>query len=172
MKKLLKTGLIFPVMILFATVLILPIDMDFDRFNLAKAAEASETNVVAGIQESPERELQQLLLERKMVLSSIVDSMKIFMESGRIGLDAYMDANIALLRAEMDLCQTLNERLEILQKIVQFHKECEAWMARRAADGRATQMDVDKVKVARLGAQIELAREKLKLQSTERPKPK
>jgi hypothetical protein len=167
MTRLIKTGLIFTVMILFAAVLILPIDMDFDRFNLAKAAEASETRVTAGDQESPERELRQLLLERKMVLSNIVDSMKIFMDSGRIGLDAYIDANIALLRAEIDLCQTSNERLEILHKIVQFHRECEAWTARRAADGRATQIDVDKAKAARLEAQIELAREKLKLQSAE-----
>jgi hypothetical protein len=123
MTRLLKNGLIFTVMSLFVAVLILLTDMDFDRFNLAKAAEASETNVVAGAQESPERELRQLMLERKMVLSNIVDSMKIFVDSGRIGLDEYIDANIALLRAEMDLSKTKDERLNILEKIIQFHKK-------------------------------------------------
>jgi hypothetical protein len=164
MSRKLITGLVFLIFTIFAVLILFDSDMNLGRSNVTQAAELSETS------KSPEQfknELQQLLLERKMVLSSIVDSMKIFVDSGRIGLDAYMDANIALLRAEMDLCQRPNERLEILQKIVQFHRECEAWTARRATDGRATQMDVDKAKAARLEAQIELAREKLKLQSTE-----
>jgi hypothetical protein len=93
--------------------------------------------------------------------------MKIFLESGRIGLDEYMRANVALMRADMDLCKTKDERLEILQKIVQLHRECEAWIARRAAEGRATEADVKKAKVGTLEAQIELLREKLKGQSAE-----
>ena len=167
MTRLIKTGLIFPVMILFAVVLILPTNMDFDHFNLAKAAEGSETNTVAGVQESPERELRQLLLERKMVLSSIVDSMKIFVDSGRIGLDEYIDANIALLRAEMDLSKTKDERLNILEKIIQFHKKYEEHVAKMIAVGQSTEIELNKAKVAVLDAQIELVREKLKMQSAE-----
>jgi hypothetical protein len=94
--------------------------------------------------------------------------MKIFFEAGRVGIEEYKEANIALLRAEIDLCTTRNERLEILEKIIQFQKTCEAQVARRAAEGRATQMDVNKAKVAILEAQIELVREKLKEQSPER----
>jgi hypothetical protein len=167
MTRLLKTGLIFPVMILFAAVLIHLTDMDFDRFNFTKAAEASETNAVAGVQESPERELRQLMLERKMVLSNIVDSMKIFVDSGRFGLDEYIDANIALLRAEMDLSKTKDERLNILEKIIQFHKKYEEHVAKMIAIGQSTEIGLNKAKVAVLDAQIELVREKLKLQSTE-----
>ena len=137
-------------------------------FNVAQAAEASETGVAAERREKYESELQEFLTERKRLLNRIVDSMKIFLESGRVGYDEYRDANVALLRAEMDLCKTRDDCLKILVKIIQFHTECEAWMARRAAEGRATEMDVNRAKAATLEAQIELAREKLKGQSPER----
>jgi hypothetical protein len=133
--------------------------------NVAQAAGASEPDAAEG-RDSLENELQQLLTERKRLLSPIVESMKIFFESGRVGLEEYRDANIALLRAEMDLCKTQDDRLKILEKIIQFQTTCEAWVARRAAEGRATQMDVNKAKVARLEAQIELVRESLKGQLT------
>ncbi len=168
MSRTLITGFVFLAVTIFAVLIIPGSGMNPDSFNVVQTAKASETDVAVEGREKYEKELQQLLLERKRLLSNVVDSMKIFFESGRVGLDEYMHANIALLRAEMDLCQTPNERLEILQKIVQFHRECEAWMARRAADGRATQADVKKVKVATLEAQIELVREKLKEQSPER----
>jgi len=162
-----RTRLIFPAVIMSIVLAIFMAGMYAGRFNMAQAANASETGVVAEGPENRKSELQQLLTERKMVLSRIVQSMKLFLESGRAGIDEYRDANIALMRAEMDLCRTRNERLDILQKIVQFHTEYEAQVARRAADGRGTGMDVNKAKVARLEVQIELARENLKDQSPE-----
>lgn len=167
MTRVSRTGLIFLAGIIFAAIVISPAGMNPGHSNVVQAANASETGVVAEGSENRESELQQLLMERKRLLSRIVESMKIFLESGRVGIDEYRNANIALLRAEMDLCKTRNERLDILQKIVQFHITCEAYVARRAAEGRATQINVNKAKVARLEAQIELARENLKGQSPE-----
>jgi len=168
MSRTLITGLVSSAVTIFAVLAISPAGMHPGGFNAAQAAGASEPGVVAERQENYESELQQLLMERKIALSRIVESMKLFLESGRVGFDEYRDANIALLRAEMDLCKTRNERLKILEKIVQFHRTCEAQMARRAAEGRAPEFDVDKAKIARLEAQIELARENLKGQSPER----
>ena len=165
MSRTLLTGLVFSAVTIFAVLAISPAKMHPGGFNVVQAAGASETSVAAEGREKYESELQQLLMERKKILSRIVQTMKIFLESGRVGIDEYRDANIALLRAEMDLCRTRNERLDILQKMVQFHSECEAQATRRAAEGRATEMDVNKAKVARLEAQIELARENLKEQS-------
>ena len=87
---------------------------------------------------------------------------------GRHNIDEYRDANTALMRAEIDLCRSRDERLEILKKIVKFHSDYEAQMARRAADGRATEMDVNKAKVTTLEARIELLRESLEGQPPER----
>jgi hypothetical protein len=167
MSRTLITGFVFTAVTLLAVLIITGIGVKSDGFNIAQTAKASETDITAQAREKYEKELQQLLTERRQLLSNVVDSMKIFLESGRIGLDEYMRANVALLRADMDLCKTKDERLEILQKIVQLHRECEAWIARRAAEGRATEADVKKAKVGTLEAQIELLREKLKGQSAE-----
>lgn len=166
MTRVSRTRLIFSAVIMSVVLAIFMAGMHAGRINVAQAADASETGVVAEGPENSESELQQLLAERKRVLSRIVQSMKLFLESGRAGFDEYRDAKIALMRAEMDLCRTRNERLDILQKIVEFHTECEAQVARRAADGRATEMDVNKAKVVRLEVQIELVRESLKGQPT------
>jgi hypothetical protein len=162
-----RERLVFPTVIISVVLAIFMAGMHAGRFNMARAAEASKTDVSAEGHESPEGELQQLLLERKRLLSRIVESMKFFLESGRVSIDEYRDANIALLRAEMDLCKTRDNRLKILEKIVQFHTEYEAWVERKAANGRTTRIDVEKAKIARLEAQIELARENMKGQSPE-----
>ena len=166
MSRKLITGFVVLIVTIFAVLIISGSGVKSDSFNVVQAAKASETDAAAKGREEYEKELQELLTERKQVLSDVVASMKIFLESGRIGIDEYMNANIALLRAEMDLCKTQNERLEILQKIVQLHRECEAWMARRAAAGSATEADVKKMKAATLEARIDLIREKLKDQSS------
>ena len=98
-----RTGLIFLAGIIFAAIVISPAGMNSGGFNVAQVVNASETGIVAEGSENRESELQQLLVERKRVLSCIVQSMKLFFESGRAGIDEYRDANIALMRAEMDL---------------------------------------------------------------------
>ena len=155
MSRTLITGLVFSAATIFAVLAISPAG-----FNAAQAAEASEQSIEGG-REKYESELKELLMERKRILSGIVESMKIFFESGRADPDEYRDANIALLRAEMDLCKTRDERIEILKKIIEFHKTHITWVERRAAEGRVPQYNVDKVKIAMLEAQIELARENL-----------
>ncbi|MGB2866702.1 MAG: hypothetical protein WBC05_25450 [Sedimentisphaerales bacterium] len=167
MSRTLITGLVFSAVTIVTVLAISPGGMYPGGLNVAQAAGASEPGAAEG-RNSLENELQQLLTERKRLLSRIVESMKIFLESGRVGLEEYRDANVALLRAEMDLCKTRDDRLKILEKIIQFHTECEAWAARRAAEGRATEMGVNRAKLATLAVQVELAREKLKGQSPER----
>ena len=162
MSRTLITGLVFSAVTIFAVLAISPAGMHPGGFNVTQAADASETGVVNEGRENQESELQKLLFERKKVLSRIVESMKLFLESGRVDFNEYRDANIALLRAEMDMCRNREERLEIMQKIIQFHSEYETQVTRRAAEGRATEMDVNKAKVTRLEARIELIREKLK----------
>ena len=161
MSRTLKTVFVFLAVTLFVVFMISGAGMNLGSFNAAQVAGASEPGIAEG-RKSQENELQELLMERRRILSRIVESMKIFLESGRISIDEYRDANIALLRAEMDLCKTRDNRLEILEKIVQFHRTHEAQMAKRAADRRATEIDVERAKVARLEAQIELIWEKLK----------
>src|SRR4030042_1423778 len=162
MSRTLITGLVFSAVTIFAVLAISPAGMHPGGFNVTQAADASETGVVNEGRENQESELQKLLFERKKVLSRIVESMKLFLESGRVDFNEYRDANIALLRAEMDMCRNREERLEIMQKKIKFHSEYETQGTRREAEGRAHAIDVNKAKVTRLEARMELIREKLK----------
>jgi len=106
-------------------------------------------------------QLRQLQIQRREILDKLVHRMEVFLESGRIGIDEFMEANVKLVRAELDLCRTKAERLEVLQKTVKFLTTCEGMAVKRAGAGRATDIDVDKVRAAVLGARIELAREQM-----------
>ena len=163
MSRTLITGFVFSAVVVFAVLIILGSGMNPSHSNVAQAAELSETS------KSPEKyegELQQLLLERKTLLSHNVESMKIFVDSGRVDISEYHDANIALLRAEMDLCKTKDERLDILEKIIQIHKNYEEQVAKKIAFGQSSKIELNKAKVAILEARIELIKEKLKGQSS------
>jgi hypothetical protein len=159
MSRTLITGLVFLAVAIFAVLIIPSSGIKSDSFNVIQAAKASETS------KSPEQyksKLQQLLLERKTLLSRNVESMKIFVDSGRMDFGEYRDANIALLRAEMDLSKTKDERLDILEKIIQLHKKYEEHVTKMIAIGQSSEIGLNKAKAATLEARIELLREKLK----------
>jgi outer membrane protein TolC len=166
MSRKLITGLVFLAVTIFVVLIISGSVVKSDSFNVAQAAKASGTDAAAEGREKYEKELQELLTERKRLLSDVVDSMKIFLDSGRMDMDEYVNANIALLRAEMDLSKTQNERLEILEKIIQFHKKYEEHVAKMIANGKSSEIGLNKAKAATLEARIELVREKLKGQSS------
>jgi len=147
-----KTRLVC-VSIIMLAVLAISISGIFGRPRLSQAAVAKG--------QDGRSELRALQTERREVLQKLVHRMETFLESGRIGIDEFMDANVELVRAELDLCRTKAERLEVLHKTVQFLTTCEGMVAKRAAAGRATEIDMGKARAAVLGAKIELAREQI-----------
>jgi len=82
MSRTLITGLVFGAVTIFTVLAISPSSMHPGGLNVAQAAGASEPGAAEGL-DSRQSELQQLLVERKKVLSRIVESMKLFLESGR-----------------------------------------------------------------------------------------
>ena len=148
-----KTRLVFVSVVVFAALAI-------SLAGMSRPTGISQVAVAKG-QQSGSSELRGLLTERREVLQKLVHRMEVFLESGRIGIDEFMDANVALVRAELDLCGTRAERLEVLKKTVQFLTTCEGMVAKRAAAGRATEIDMGKARAAVLGARIELAREQM-----------
>jgi len=165
MSRTLITRLVFFAVAILTVLIITCSGVKSDSYNLAQTAKASETDVAAQARKKYEKELQQMMLERKILLTRNVESMKIFAESGRVDIGEYRDANVALLRAEMDLCKTKDERLDILEKIIQVHKKYKEQVARRIALGQSSEIELNKAKVATLETRIELVREKLKGES-------
>ena len=165
MSRKLITGFVVLIVTIFAVLIISGSGVKSDSFNVVQAAKASETDAAAKGREEYEKELQELLTERKTLLSRNVESMKKFVDSGRMDMDEYVNANIALLWAEMDLSKTQNERIEILEKIIQFRKKYEEHVAKMIAIGQSSEIGLNKAKAATLEARIELIRERLKDQS-------
>jgi hypothetical protein len=131
---------------------------------LARRAPASSTQVTASTEPSSPASgdrLRALQTERYETLKKIVESIRPFVETGRVALTDLRDAEVAMCHAEVDLCTMPAERVKVYEKIVDLQRTYEANMTRKAASGRGSQVEADKAKVATLEAQIQL--EKLKL---------
>jgi len=147
-----KTRLVY-VSIIMLAVLAISVSGIFGRPLLSQAAVAKG--------QDGQSELRALLTERREVLQKLVHRMETFLESGRIGIDEFMDANVELVHSELDLCENKAERIKVLQKTVQFLTTCEGMVAKMAAAGRTTEIDMGKARAAVLAAKIELARERM-----------
>lgn len=133
--------------------------------NSPAAAGAAETVAASTLpaHENPTPDsLWKLLLERKQVLDRIAENIRMSMSAGRVDVSEYAQARTAALLAGLDLCQTQSERIEIRGEILQWHVKAEAWAQQRMASGRATEVDFERVRVARLNAEIDLVKAQLK----------
>jgi hypothetical protein len=132
---------------------------------LASRAPAAATQAGGSREQGPSGSadrLRALQTERYNTLKKVVESMRPFLQAGRVALTEMQDAEVAVCRAEADLCATPAERVKVYEKFVELQQTYETNVAHMAASGRAGQWDVDKAKAATLEAQIEL--EKLRLE--------
>jgi len=133
------------------------------RSGILRSATAIETSTTqAPNAQKNQKQLRQLLLERKRILDAIAEDAKRSFEAGRASMLEYTDAKTASLTAGIDLCETKDDRLRIHTEIVKLHRKSEALAKRRFEHGAGGQVDLSKVKVARIDSEIDLLREQLK----------
>lgn len=116
----------------------------------ASAAEPKESNV------------NKLLQERLAVLKEFAALTRKAHESGYVPVTSVHDANEAVFRAELDLAETVESRIAILEKLLaeaKLHEEHVSLMS-KAGSGQAFM--VLRAKAHRLDAEIALEREKMK----------
>ena len=93
---------------------------------------------------------------RRDVLKEAVEILGASFGQGTISLDAVVAANVALFEAELELPGSKEERLLVLQQLLEQHK----WLEKRMADmfevGVGHQEDYLTAKAARLKVEIEL----------------
>lgn len=157
------------VIVLIATItcsIFLLISFNIGHVTFAAAADTPQITAKPQVPNATESELRQLLLERKQILQNIVDTIEKQYKQGVTDLEQLRQAKINLLLADLDLAKTITERIKIRSQIVQLYKEAEDDIATRVAAGRATGLELEKAKVARLTAQIELVKEQLAAKST------
>lgn len=128
----------------------------------ARSARATEMANAPAATTPTQNQLRQLLVERKRLLDGIVALEAKSLEYGRGDVSEYTQARKAALLAGIDLCETKEQRIEIRREVVQLYTEAEKSLQREAAAGQRPQTALDKMKVARIEAEIDLLREQLK----------
>ncbi|MFB3895561.1 MAG: hypothetical protein ACE14V_04585 [bacterium] len=112
-----------------------------------------------------ETDLQKLLIERKQILQKIANTIAKQYSHGVTNAEQVRQANLDLLYADLDLAKTPDERINIRSQIVRLYKEKETELTSQVNAGKIPSLNLEKAKVARLTAEIELAKEQLAAKS-------
>jgi len=160
MSRPLKTTLVALLMITASSIFMQ--DNNGNASNMAKAAETLTAPLTQASRNAIQDQIRQLLLDRKRILERHAEEMKKFLEYGRGTLSDYTQARITALLAGIDLCDTKAERIEIHTEVIKFWKEVEKAMERDIASGQRPAIEMNKIRVAILEAEIDLLKEQLK----------
>jgi RNA polymerase sigma factor (sigma-70 family) len=135
------------------------------RAEIPKAGSAEQTKV-EDEQEGPagtNPKLRALLKERLDTLQKMADRVILLGKNGAASQGEVREANLRVYKAELDLCETTEERIGVLAKIARLHKETERQVSELHKRGAASQGEVLEATVSRLEAEIAVEREKAKL---------
>jgi hypothetical protein len=125
----------------------------------------------AGAQEKPSKDeieasakkVKELQKERIAALQGAVDVSKRLAQGSRIEVWDAMEDRMALLKAELAAAGTESERIALYKKAVGSLKEYEALAKAQAEAGRATSLNMFRIKARRLEVEIQLEQAKLKV---------
>jgi len=109
-----------------------------------------------------EAKLKALLRERLDTARDMAALVTKAYEAGSGSFAAVHEANLAVLHAELDLCQREKDRVVVLEKFVVALKRFEKQVVERHKAGAVPPSDVLKAKLARLEGEIALERARTK----------
>lgn len=104
--------------------------------------------------------IKELLKKRLVVLTNVHD---LQMKSHEVGVAHYrqvVEDQKAMFNAQLDLCDTKEDRIRVHQEVVKVAKEMSQYMIAVAKTGRAKQVDVLKAEAYLIETQIALERAK------------
>src|SRR5262245_50040827 len=85
-------------------------------FTIASVWPGGPTRV--GAEEPKESRLKELLKEKLSILKEVAAELEKAAASGQVSVEQTLQATEAVLRAELDLCESDKERIPILEKLV------------------------------------------------------
>lgn len=106
--------------------------------------------------------VKELLKERLATLKEIAVQIERAYKGRAMSIEQLQDANLAVLKAELDLCESDKERIAVLEKIVELAKTQEKQAVEAVKGGAVSGTTALKAKVSRLEAEIALERAKVK----------
>lgn len=122
---------------------------------------AGQPSAVAAQKATKDTRLKELLKERLDTLKEIAAQTEKGFKGGQVPMGRVLEANQAVLRAELELCESDRDRVAVLEKIVKAAREREEFVAKQASSAVPAR-DVLKAKADRLEAEIALERAKQK----------
>lgn len=125
--------------------------------SILRSVTAAESSTV-----SAQNQLKQKLLEKKQLLEQVVNEQKIAIEMGRGSQRSLKEAQEAVFRVDIELCDTKEDRVEIYNKIIQFYAEREKGLESRVKAGRAPRAGLREATIDRLDVEIEMLKDQLK----------
>jgi hypothetical protein len=125
----------------------------------AAAADSPQVASDSKAETVTEYDLFNLGVERKEVLLTIVETMEKQYKQGIADAEQLRQAKINFSLADLDWVKPSKERIKIRKQIVLLYQEAESELTSRVTAGRANALDLEKAKVARLTAEIELVKE-------------
>ena len=126
------------------------------------AAPATEKNAREATQDRLRELLVARLVERRQILQKIAEIAEERYKAGRITSKEVKQARLDFMLAEIDLCETSEERIEIRKKIVELYEKGEEAARAGMSRGRVSAVELHRATVDRIEAEIELVREQLK----------
>jgi outer membrane protein TolC len=116
----------------------------------------------AAAAEPKDSRLRDLLREKLDVLTEVADQVEKAHKAGQVSREQVLQAKEAVLRAELDLCESDKERVAVLEKMAAAARQREEEVAKLVQAGQVPTSVLLRAKLARLDAEIALERAKAK----------
>jgi hypothetical protein len=117
------------------------------------------------LQGKTDAKLNELLKERVVTLRALVKLTEADYQKGKVSLDRLHQATMAMLHAELELCESDKEKIAVMEKVLALAKNYAASARTRYQTGHVTHGDVLLTSAARLEAEIALERAKAKIRA-------
>jgi outer membrane protein TolC len=124
------------------------------------AGEPARPRSPEGGKQAGEAKVRALLKERLAILKTIAQETDKFAETGRITPEEIVQAKLAVLKAELDLCQSDRERVAVYGRIVAHYQDLENVLQTRVAAGQVPRFAALRARADRLEAEANLERTK------------
>jgi hypothetical protein len=129
----------------------------FTLLALAAASVASAVDIPTSDAQTRVKSLQQELIA---TWKEAVDSAEALRKNARASVAEVFEVQRQLLDATLDAAETKEERIGILQSIVELQRKWEAWAEGARGSARVSPVEALRAKAARIKAEIALEKER------------
>lgn len=109
-------------------------------------------------QEAEPSKLKTLLAERHSILKEVAAQISRAHKAGGVPITQVHEANQAMYEAELDLCDTIEERVAVLKKMLAAARDYERLVAKEVGAGEASTIATLRAKASRLEIEVALER--------------